>query len=232
MRRSAGPPPGGRGRRHRPGPGADPGCCAPTARHRSGLRGAAPHAGYQGLSAAGRLASGTAGPTGGGRAGAADPRRRRHRPGGRRPLAAGGRHRLLRGEGIVDDTVLFDGEVAGVRIEPISAPTRPGYPPGAAGCTELGDGPGGAVGHHRRPGGARRDLQHPHGETLDVLWHIETGCWSDRFTGVNVHPLRGQAVSPCDLCGPGGARGPGRSAGLAGGRGHQPDRLCPGCSCS
>lgn len=37
---------------------------------------------------------------------------------------------LLRGEGIVDDTVLFDGEVAGVRIEPISAPPglRAGVP--------------------------------------------------------------------------------------------------------
>jgi len=37
---------------------------------------------------------------------------------------------LMRGEGIVDDTVLFDGEVAEVRIEPISAPPglRAGVP--------------------------------------------------------------------------------------------------------
>ena len=53
-------------------------------------------------------------------AGAVDPRR--HRPRHRRRRGMARRRRgPLRGEAVVDDTRLFDGEVAGVRIEPTQA---------------------------------------------------------------------------------------------------------------
>ena len=51
--------------------------------------------------------------------GAADPRRNRHRARRRRGMDR--RRGALQGEAVVDDTVLFDGDVAGVRIEPTQA---------------------------------------------------------------------------------------------------------------
>ena len=56
---------------------------------------------------------------------AADPRRNRPGHRRRRRLAAGDDGAPLHGEAIVDDTVLFDGEVTGVRIEPTTRHARP-----------------------------------------------------------------------------------------------------------
>ncbi len=65
--------------------------------------------------------------------------------------------RVVHGEAVVDDAVLFDGEVTGVRVEPTSsvpglraAVLSKGLRPPA-----VAERPGGAVGHHRCAGGVR-----------------------------------------------------------------------------
>ncbi|CDQ43333.1 hypothetical protein BN1047_01198 [Mycolicibacterium neoaurum] len=76
----------------------------------------------------------------------------------------------LIGEAVVDDTVLFDGEVAGVRVEPIA--DQPGLRatvlsrrmrPGRWVTGRRAAGNAGCV------GGPRRRAEHPRGEAVDVL---------------------------------------------------------------
>jgi hypothetical protein len=75
--------------------------------------------------------------------------------------------RTIAGEGVVDDTVLFDGEVTGVRVEPTADP--PGLRasvltgrmrPRRAGC---------ATRHHGCAGGARRRGGAAPGPSIDLL---------------------------------------------------------------
>ena len=75
----------------------------------------------------------------------------------------------LRGEAVVDDTVLFDGDVPGVRIEPTA--TMPGlraarHRPGPA---ALGHRPRRAARHPGSDGGPRRCCGTATGEAVDVL---------------------------------------------------------------
>ena len=60
---------------------------------------------------------------GNGATGAADPRRHRRRRSSGRAMWRGA-DGLLHGEAVVDDTTLFDGDVAGVRIEPTALRCR------------------------------------------------------------------------------------------------------------
>ena len=82
-----------------------------------------------------------------------------------------GDDRVIYGEAVVDDDVLFDGEVTAVRIEPTA--TMPGLR--AAGTDRpdaaetLADRPGRPARHHRRPRRARRHRAAPRGETVGVL---------------------------------------------------------------
>ncbi|EUA22917.1 hypothetical protein I552_7408 [Mycobacterium xenopi 3993] len=74
----------------------------------------------------------------------------------------------LHGEAVVDDTTLFDGDVAGVRVEPTAA--LPGL---RAACWVVGrvvGWPGGRpVGLHRGNGHPRRRARPPADTALDVL---------------------------------------------------------------
>ena len=79
--------------------------------------------------------------------------------------------KMLHGEAVVDDTVLFDGDVPGVRIEPTlddaGAARRRAIRsrPAAA----LGHRTGGPAGHHRRAGDPRRGSGAAAGQAVDVL---------------------------------------------------------------
>ncbi len=66
--------------------------------------------------------------------------------------------RVVHGEAVVDDAVLFDGEVTGVRVEPTSSVPglRAAVLSGTVASPAMAERPGGAVGHHRCAGGARR----------------------------------------------------------------------------
>ncbi len=78
---------------------------------------------------------------------------------------------MLHGEAVVDDTVLFDGDVPGVRIEPTrthagaSRRGAIGPRPSAA----LGDRARGAAGHHRCAGDPRRCRGAAAGQAVDLL---------------------------------------------------------------
>ena len=78
---------------------------------------------------------------------------------------------MLHGEAVVDDTVLFDGDVPGVRIEPTL--TMPGLRAAVLSASRpaaaLGDRTGGAAGHHRRAGDPRRGAGAAAGQAVDVL---------------------------------------------------------------
>ena len=95
------------GTRCRPGLGADPAAANRPSRRRGGPRD--------------RMVGGAPGAPWHRAPGAVDPRRHRPRPRRAPRNGAAKDGEPLRGEAVVDDTQLFDGEVAGVRVEPMQA---------------------------------------------------------------------------------------------------------------
>ena len=84
----------------------------------------------------------------------------------------------LHGEAVVDDTQLFDGEVAGVRDRTDAGDARPAgvrYSPGQA---PLGERAGRSARHHGRGGGARRRPT-PRKSFADLRFIAtrRAGCW-------------------------------------------------------
>ena len=158
---------GGRRRRCRSRGRADAAVASRAARCRGRLRVATALVRYAGISDTGGSPSGPPGAARFGAAGAADPRRdrngdRRERPAG----APADDAQLLHGEAVVDDAVLFDGDVAEVRIEPTA--TLPGLRARASGAAVAGRA-GRPAGHHGCSRGPRRCAGAPGGAPIDVL---------------------------------------------------------------
>ena len=100
------------------------------------------------------------------------------------PFEKGERPIKLSGEAVVDDTVLFDGEVTAVRIEPTAdhagAARQRAVGPDAA--EALGRRPRRAAGHPGCDRGARRSAGSAAGSAFDVLsTHTRAGCGFGSF---------------------------------------------------
>ena len=121
-----------------------------------------------------------------------------------RVLAAARRaRRTIHGEAVVDDTVLFDGEVTGVRIEP--TPTMPGLRASVlsrrhAAADAGSTGRAAQLGTDGRAGGPRRRAGTAAGPPVDVLSPhpgLAAGSVSVVST-VNIRPLH-QSVRPSPI---------------------------------
>ncbi len=84
-------------------------------------------------------------------------------------LPTEGNARTIEGEAVVDDTVLFDGEVAGRVHRTDRGDARPAGARDGTGMAALGHRAGGPARHHRRTGDARRCRCPAAGQAIDVL---------------------------------------------------------------